>query len=86
MELFRTAEYYIFRQGEHSLWCDRKTGVLEPKTGIHLSNVTNLYIYIYISFEAWDLTSANDPHCMGLVHGIIGKLNPFPGNFAYYKD
>lgn len=59
MELFRTADYYIFRQGEHSLWCSRKTGILEPRT-------------------AWDLTKAEDPHCMGLVHGIVGKLNPFP--------
>ena len=25
------------------------------------------------------MTSADDPHCMGLVHGIVGKLNPFPG-------
>jgi hypothetical protein len=33
MELFRTTEYYIFRQGEHSLWCNRKTGHLEPRTG-----------------------------------------------------
>lgn len=27
----------------------------------------------------WDLTKAEDPHCMGLVHGIVGKLDPFPG-------
>lgn len=33
MELFKTNKYYIFRQGEHSLWCSRQSGQLEPKTG-----------------------------------------------------
>lgn len=88
MELFRTADYYIFRQGEHSLWCSRKTGILEPRTGnISIYWIfpffTILYIHILIFLllfvVAWDLTKAEDPHCMGLVHGIVGKLNPFPG-------
>lgn len=33
MELFRTNEFYIFINGEHSLWWDRLTGIFIPKTG-----------------------------------------------------
>lgn len=33
MELFRTQQYYIFVKGEYSLWWDRVTGELLPKTG-----------------------------------------------------
>ena len=49
MELFRTKDFYIFRQAEHSLWCCRKTGRLEPKTGNglilnHSTSVNTLFI------------------------------------------
>lgn len=36
MELFSTSDYYIIRQGEHSLWCSRKTGHLEPRIGMNV--------------------------------------------------
>ncbi|XP_044737483.1 phosphatidylinositide phosphatase SAC2 [Chrysoperla carnea] len=55
MELFRTDNYYIFISGEYSLWFDRLTGELTPKTG-------------------WDLVSAEDPTCLGVCHGIVGKI------------
>lgn len=56
MELFRTTEYYIFRQGEHSLWCSRKTGLLEPRTGndstsLVLESLTNFIGVHYITFH-----------------------------------
>lgn len=31
---------------------------------------------------AWELTAAGDLVCCGMVHGIIGKLNPFPGELV----
>lgn len=34
MELFRTDHFYIFISGEHSLWFDRFTGQLTPKSGL----------------------------------------------------
>ena len=43
MELFRTSNYYIFRQGEHSLWCSRKTGAFEPRTG-------SVFIFLHILY------------------------------------
>lgn len=46
MELFRTTEYYIFRQGEHSLWCNRKSGILEPRTGNFSDNIIRLFLRI----------------------------------------
>ncbi|XP_049823594.1 phosphatidylinositide phosphatase SAC2 isoform X2 [Aethina tumida] len=55
MELFRTNEFYIFVNGEYSLWWDRQTGAFIPKTG-------------------WDLTDADDPICLGIIDGIVGKL------------
>lgn len=33
MELFRTKDFFIFVQGEHSLWWDRQTGASIPKSG-----------------------------------------------------
>lgn len=33
MELFRTNDFFIFVQGEFSLWWDRQTGASIPKTG-----------------------------------------------------
>jgi hypothetical protein len=33
MELFRTDQYYIFVNGEYSLWWDRTTGEFEAKSG-----------------------------------------------------
>ncbi|XP_060529101.1 phosphatidylinositide phosphatase SAC2 isoform X2 [Cylas formicarius] len=59
MELFRTAEFYIFVKDQHSLWWDRQTGAFIPKTG-------------------WDLTDAEDPVCLGIFHGIIGKVEYNP--------
>nr|XP_023023491.1 phosphatidylinositide phosphatase SAC2 [Leptinotarsa decemlineata] len=38
MELFRTSEFYIFVNGEHSLWWDRQTGAFIPKTGWDLTD------------------------------------------------
>ena len=35
MELLETANYFIFVKGENSLWCNRKTGQLEPRKGNH---------------------------------------------------
>ena len=29
---------------------------------------------------AWDLPSADDPVCLGLVHGLVGKLDALPGS------
>ncbi|XP_063921192.1 phosphatidylinositide phosphatase SAC2 isoform X1 [Zophobas morio] len=55
MELFRTNEFYIFINGEYSLWWDRQTGAFIPKTG-------------------WDLADADDPICLGVCDGIIGKI------------
>ncbi|CAH0554343.1 unnamed protein product [Brassicogethes aeneus] len=55
MELFRTSDFYIFVNGEFSLWWDRYTGACIPKTG-------------------WDLTDADDPVCLGICDGIVGKL------------
>ncbi|KAJ8983827.1 hypothetical protein NQ317_008953 [Molorchus minor] len=59
MELFRTSEFYIFVNGEHSLWWDRQTGAFIPKT-------------------EWDLTDADDPVCLGVCDGIIGKVEHSP--------
>lgn len=33
MELLRTEDFYIFINGEHSLWWDRQTGVFIPRSG-----------------------------------------------------
>jgi hypothetical protein len=55
MELFRTNEFYIFINGEYSLWWDRLTGAFIPKTG-------------------WDLADADDPVCLGVCDGIVGKV------------
>jgi hypothetical protein len=33
IELFRTDAYYIFQNGEHSLWWNRVTGQCEAKSG-----------------------------------------------------
>lgn len=33
MELFRTNDFYIFVNGEYSLWWDRQTAAFIPKTG-----------------------------------------------------
>ncbi|XP_018575995.1 phosphatidylinositide phosphatase SAC2 isoform X2 [Anoplophora glabripennis] len=59
MELFRTNDFYIFVNGEYSLWWDRQTGAFIPKT-------------------EWDLTDADDPVCLGLCDGIIGKVEHVP--------
>ena len=54
MELFKTNDFYIFHQGEHSLWCSRKTGLLEPKSGkkfdLMAANITFFFIKPTISF------------------------------------
>lgn len=39
IELFRTEQYYIFVNGEHSLWWDRRTGELTAKTGASADNL-----------------------------------------------
>ncbi|CAH2009385.1 unnamed protein product [Acanthoscelides obtectus] len=59
MEVFRTNDFYIFINGEYSLWWDRHTGAFIPKTG-------------------WDLTDADDPVCLGVCDGIIGKVEHSP--------
>nr|CAI5823134.1 unnamed protein product [Callosobruchus analis] len=59
MELFKTNDFYIFVNGKYSLWWDRQTGALIPKTG-------------------WDLTDADDPVCLGICDGIIGKVEHSP--------
>lgn len=33
MELYQTDNHYIILDGEYSLWCSRKHGTLEAKTG-----------------------------------------------------
>ena len=33
IELFKTEQYYIFVKNEYSLWWNRTTGELTPKTG-----------------------------------------------------
>lgn len=33
MEVFQTENHYIILDGEYSLWCSRRHGTLEPKTG-----------------------------------------------------
>nr|XP_018902159.1 PREDICTED: phosphatidylinositide phosphatase SAC2 isoform X3 [Bemisia tabaci] len=38
MELLKTHQYYVLLNGEHSLWCDRKTGAFEAKPGWELAN------------------------------------------------
>ncbi|XP_046383562.1 phosphatidylinositide phosphatase SAC2 isoform X2 [Ischnura elegans] len=55
MELFRTDDFYIFQNGDNSLWCDRNTGQFQAKSG-------------------WDLVSANNPECLGVFYGFIGKV------------
>ncbi|KAK4875984.1 hypothetical protein RN001_012406 [Aquatica leii] len=55
MELLRTDDFYIFVNGENSLWWDRQTGIFVPKSG-------------------WELTHADDPVCLGICYGIIGKV------------
>lgn len=74
MELFRTEDFYIFVKGEYSLWWDRITGALIPKTGrwfIYFLFRSKLISNINIG---WDLTDAEDPHCLGVCDGIVGKL------------
>ncbi|XP_050735136.1 phosphatidylinositide phosphatase SAC2-like isoform X2 [Eriocheir sinensis] len=41
MELLQTEKYYIFNRGEHSLWCNRKTGHFEAKTCWDLAAAEN---------------------------------------------
>lgn len=33
MEVYQTDNHYIILDGEYSLWCSRKHGTLEAKTG-----------------------------------------------------
>ncbi|XP_067937896.1 phosphatidylinositide phosphatase SAC2-like [Watersipora subatra] len=59
MELYETLENYIIKHGDHTLWCDRKTGEIRPKSGMELCNAVN-------------------PTCLGVIHGIIGKVKVLP--------
>ncbi|XP_038045460.1 phosphatidylinositide phosphatase SAC2-like [Patiria miniata] len=41
MELFQTDDHYIVQDGQHSLWCSRSDGKLEPQHGSALANAWN---------------------------------------------
>ncbi|XP_053406401.1 phosphatidylinositide phosphatase SAC2-like [Mercenaria mercenaria] len=41
MEVFQTDNHYIILDGEYSLWCSRRHGTLEPKTGNDLCSAWN---------------------------------------------
>ena len=49
MELFRTNEFYIFINGEYSLWWDRQTGAFIPKTGKNF-DVSRRDVIVWINF------------------------------------
>ncbi|XP_022080789.1 phosphatidylinositide phosphatase SAC2-like [Acanthaster planci] len=41
MELFQTDDHYIVQDGQHSLWCSRSDGKLDPQEGSALANAWN---------------------------------------------
>lgn len=41
MEVFQTNDHYIIHSGEHSLWCSRKHGKLEARSGNELCSAWN---------------------------------------------
>ena len=34
MEVYEASEYFIVHEGDHSLWCNRTTGIIEAKPGM----------------------------------------------------
>ena len=36
MEVYEASEYFIVHEGDHSLWCNRTTGIIEAKPGMIL--------------------------------------------------
>lgn len=47
MELFRSDQYYIFVNGEYSLWWDRNTGGFEAKTGNIRVNHSHFHVTLH---------------------------------------
>lgn len=41
MEVYEASEYFIVHDGDHSLWCNRNSGVIEAKPG----KPYNIYMY-----------------------------------------
>ncbi|CAH1784736.1 unnamed protein product [Owenia fusiformis] len=41
MELFESEDHYILQDGDHALWCDRRSGLLDPKTGGDICSAWN---------------------------------------------
>lgn len=85
MELFRTQQYYIFVKNEFGLWWDRITGEFIPKTGIVdlfililpllVISCRAIFLLYWLMFPVgWDLATADDPECLGVCHGIVGKV------------
>ena len=97
MELFQSQDNFIIVNGTHSLWCNRQDGRLQARIGMyqlrggailqHLKSVWARFHQIYFKFfffhagvdlgEAWSL------RCRGIVYGIIGKIQFFPGKFFH---
>ena len=47
MEIYQTDNHYIILDGEYSLWCSRRHGSLEPKTGEIIIFLHLLYFGLY---------------------------------------
>ena len=38
------------------------------------------YVFsLFYFFAGWDLVQANNPECLGVLYGIIGKVEELPG-------
>lgn len=96
MELFQSQDNFIIVNGTHSLWCNRQDGRLQARIGMYqlrgsailldLKSVSDRFHFIDFMFfflagvdlgEAWSL------RCRGIVYGIIGKIQFFPGKFFH---
>ncbi|XP_060589408.1 phosphatidylinositide phosphatase SAC2-like [Ruditapes philippinarum] len=79
MEVFQTDNHYIILDGEFSLWCSRRHGTLEPKTGNDLCSAWNPVciglVYGVIgkikihSESEWKLLLISKQTCVGKLEG-----------------
>ena len=97
MELFQAQDNFIILNGPNSLWCNRQDGRMQPRYGELMANNRSLscaccgVFFLMKKFypssvigvdlgEAWSLK------CRGIVYGIIGKIQFFPGRQSVISD
>ncbi|OXB64464.1 hypothetical protein ASZ78_000140 [Callipepla squamata] len=76
MELFQAKDHYILQSGERALWCSRRDGSLQLRAAwLAVGSESRGDRYVGIgALTATDLLLAWNPICLGLVEGVIGKV------------